>query len=51
MSFARRHVAAAAYAGHLNPFESVLLSVLIGVARRVKSLEGRAEEKKLETRR
>ena len=39
MSFARRHVAAAAYTSHLNPFETVLLSALVGIGKKIKTLE------------
>lgn len=39
MSYARHHVAESAYAGHLNPFEVVLLSVMIEVGKRLKGLE------------
>ncbi len=39
MTCARHHVAESAYASHLNPFETVLLSVLIEVGKRLHALE------------
>jgi len=38
---ARRHQAAAAYAGHVRPFETLLLSMIIEIFKRVLRLEAR----------
>lgn len=38
---ARRHVAAGAYAAHPIPFETVMLSVLVEIVRRLRVLEAR----------
>jgi hypothetical protein len=43
MSYARYHVAESAYAGHLNPFEVVLLSVLVELAKKLRVLQQRVE--------
>jgi hypothetical protein len=41
MAHARYHVAESSYAGHLNPFEAVLLSAMLELGRRIRALERR----------
>jgi hypothetical protein len=38
---ARQHAAESAYASHLSPFETMLLSALLELAKRVRHLEAR----------